>query len=73
MSEQRTQKRPTQAQEVALSNMILDGGETTASSMVGPTPALYRKVCGLGWAEALGNDRFRITDAGKMALAAIRR
>jgi len=65
-----TTKRPTQAQENALYNLARDGGETIASPMIGPTPALYLKICALGWAEALGDNRFRITDAGKEAARA---
>lgn len=62
-----TPKRPTQAQEAALYNLVRGSGEVVASPMIGPTPALYRKLCALGLAEALGDNRFRITDAGKEA------
>lgn len=62
--------RPTDAQSVALENMLRTGADGIARFRpeTGPTLMTYRRLVERGWAEEVEASVFRVTDAGRAVM-----
>lgn len=53
------------AQWLTLRTMIRLGGEVSFRPEIGPSMMTFRRLVEAGWAESLGENKFRITEIGR--------